>query len=53
MQEGNHNSPPTMVCAMCEIFKDIIIKDIVIYIENIIIFLVTYEEHVATLRNVL
>ena len=42
-----------MVQAMYEIFKDMVFKDLVIYIDDIIIFSNTYEEHVATLRKVL
>jgi hypothetical protein len=38
---------------MYEIFKDMVYKDLVIYINDIIIFSDTYEEHVATLRKVL
>jgi len=38
---------------MYEIFKDMVFKDLVIYIDDIIIFSDTYEEHVATLRKVL
>jgi len=38
---------------MYEIFKDMVFKDLVIYIDDIIIFSDTYDEHVATLRTVL
>jgi len=53
MQQGDRNAPATMVRAMCEIFKDMAFKDLVIYIDDIIIFSDTYNEHVATLRKVL
>jgi len=53
MQQGDRNAPATMVRAMYEIFKDMVFKELVIYIDNIIIFSDTYDEHVATLRNVL
>jgi len=53
MQQGDRNSPATMVRAMYEIFKDMVFKDLVIYIDDIIIFSDTYDEHVATLRKVL
>jgi len=53
MQQGDRNAPATMVRAMYEIFKDIVFKDLVIYIDDIIIFSDTYDEHVATLRKVL
>jgi len=42
-----------MVRAMHEIFKDMVFEDLVIYIDDIIIFSDTYDEHVATLRKVL
>jgi len=42
-----------MVRAMYEIFKDIVSKDLVIHIDDIIIFSDTYAEHIATLRKVL
>jgi len=38
MQQGDCNAPATMVRAMYEIFKDIVFKDLVIYIDDIIIF---------------
>jgi len=38
---------------MYEIFKDMVFKDLVIYIDDIIIFSDTYDEHVAILRKVL
>jgi len=53
MQQGDPNAPATMVTAMCEIFKDMVFKDLVIYIDDIIIFSDTYDEHVATLWKVL
>jgi len=53
MQQGDRNAPATMLRAMYEIFKDMVFKDLVIYIDNIIIFSDTYDEHVATLRKVL
>jgi len=53
MQQGDRNSLATMVRAMYEIFKDMVFKDLVIYIDDIIIFSDTHDEHVATLRKVL
>jgi len=38
---------------MYEIFKDMVFKNLVIYIDDVIIFSDPYDEHVATLRNVL
>jgi len=38
---------------MDEIFKDMIFKDLVIYIDDIIIFSDTYDEHLSTLWKVL
>jgi len=43
MQQGDRNAPATMVQAMYEIFKDMVFKDLVIYIDNIIIFSHTYD----------
>jgi len=53
MQQGDPNAPATMVRAMFEIFKDMVFKDLVIYIDDIIIFSDTYDEHVAALWKVL
>jgi len=53
MQQGDRNAPPTIVRAMLEIFKDMVFKDLVIYMDDIIIFSDTYEENVATLRKLL
>jgi len=53
MQQANRNAPATMVRAMCEVFKDMVFKDLVIYIDDIISFSDTYDEHVATLQKVL
>jgi len=53
MQQGDHDAPATMVRAMYEIFKDMVFKDLVIYIHDIIIFSDTYDEHIATLRKVI
>jgi len=53
MQQGDCNIPATMVWAMYEIFQDMVFKDLVIYIDDIIIFSDTYAKHIATLRKVL
>ena len=53
MQQGDHNAPATMVRAMYEIFMDMVFKNLVIYIDDIIIFSDTSNEHVATLRKIL
>jgi len=53
MQQGDRNAPTTMVRAMYESFKDMVFKDLVIYINDIIIFSDTYDEHIATLWKVL
>jgi len=42
-----------MVQAMYEIFKDMVLKYLIIYIYKIIICADTYDEHVATLQKVL
>jgi len=38
MQPGDRNAPATMVRAMYEVFKNMVFKDLVIYIDDIIIF---------------
>jgi len=43
MQQGDRNAPAMMVRAMYEIFKDMVFKDLVIYIDDIIIFSHTYN----------
>jgi len=53
LQQGDRKSPATMVRAMYEVFKDMVFKDFVIYIEDIIIFLEKYDKHLARLRMVL
>jgi len=53
IQQGDRNAPATMVRAMYEVFKYMVLKDLVRYIDHIIIFSDTYEEHVANLRKVL
>jgi len=53
MQQGDRNAPATMIRAMYEIFKYMVFKDLVIYIDDSIIFSDAYYEHVATLRKVL
>jgi len=53
MQQGDCNATATMVRAMYEIFKDMVFKDIIIYMDDIINFSDTYNEHGDTLRKVL
>jgi len=53
MQQGDRNAPAAMVRAMYEISKDMVFKDLIIYIDDIIVFSDTYDEHVATIRRVL
>jgi len=53
MEQGDRNAPANMMRAMYEIFKDMVFKDLDIYIDDIIIFSDTYDKHVATLRKVL
>jgi len=53
VQQGDLNAPATMVRAMYEIFKNMVFKDLVIYLDDIIIFSDSYDEHVASLRKVL
>jgi len=53
MQQGDRNAPATMVQAIYEILKHMVFKGHVIYIDDIIIFSDTCDEHVATLLKVL
>jgi len=53
MYQGDRNAPATMVRALDEISKDMVFKDLVIYIHHIIIFSDTYDEHVVMLCKVL
>jgi len=53
MQQNNRNAPATIVQAIYEIIKEMVFKDLVIYIDDIIIFWDTHDEHVATLCQVL
>jgi len=53
MQQGDRNAPATTVRAMFEIFKDMVFKDLINYIDDINIFSDNYDEHVATLQKVL
>jgi len=53
IQQGDRNATPMIVWAMYEILKDMVFKEFVIYIDDIIIFSKTYYEHVGTLRKVL
>ena len=52
MQQGDCNAPATMVRAMNEIFRDMIYKDLMIYIDDIIISSTNYKQHVEALRQV-
>jgi len=51
MPQGDRNSAATMVLVMYEIFRDMVFKDLVIYIDDIIIFSDTYDEHLATFES--
>ena len=53
MQRGDCNGLATMVRAMNEIFQDMIFKDLIIYIDDIIISSATYKKHVEALRRAL
>ena len=53
MHQGDCNAAATMVRAMNEIFGDMIFKDLIIYIDDIIISSATYKKHVEALRRVL
>ena len=53
MQQGDSNAPATMVRAMNEIFRDMIYKDSIICIHDIIILSRNYKQYVEALRKVL
>ena len=53
MSDGGCNVPATIMEAMLDIFKDEIYQDIVIYIDDIIIYSRTHREHVRDLKKVL
>ena len=53
MQQEACNAPATIVRAMNEIFRDMINKDLIIYIYDIIISGRNYKQHVDALRKVL
>ena len=52
MQQGDCNAPATMVRRMHGIFQDMIFKDLIIYMDDIIFFSATYKEHVEALARV-
>ena len=49
MQQGDCNTPAPMVRAMNEIFPDMIYKELIIYIDDIIISSRNWEQHVEAL----
>src|SRR5258706_6982072 len=53
MQQGDCNAPATMMKLMQRIFQDKVYKDLVIYLDDIIIASKTYEEYVKIVRQVL
>ena len=53
MQQADTNTPGTMVRPMNEIFSDMIYKDLIIYIDDIIISSWNYHQHIEALRKVL
>jgi len=53
IQPDNLNAPATIVRGMFDISKAMVFKDLVIYINIIIIFSDTQSGHVATLPNLL
>jgi hypothetical protein len=53
MLQGDCNAPGTMMEAMLAMFKDMVYQCLVIYIDDIIIYSRTYEEHVRDVKKVL
>ena len=52
MQQGDCNAPATMMELMNEIFKDMLGNSVLVYLNDIVIFSNTYEDHVKHLREV-
>ena len=52
MQQGDCNAPATMMELMNEIFKDMLGISVLVYLDDIVIFSDTYEDHVEHLREV-
>ena len=53
MQERDCNAAATMIRAMNKIFRDMIHKDLIIYIDYIIISRQNYQQHIEAVRKVL
>ena len=53
LQQADCNLPATMVRVINEIFRDLIYKDLMIYIDDLIISRKNYKQHVDALRKVL
>ena len=53
MQRGDCNAPATIVRAMNEIFVDMILQQVIIYIDDMIISSRNYKQHIAGSRKVL
>ena len=53
MQQGDCNAPVSILRAMNEILRDMIYKDLIIYIDDIMISSRNYKQHLEALRNVL
>ena len=51
MHQRDCNVPATIVYAINGIFRDMIFKDLIIYIDDIIISSVTYKEHLEAFRR--
>ena len=49
IQQGDCYAPATMFRAMNEIFQDMIYKDLIIYLDDIIILSRNYKQHVKAL----
>ena len=53
MSKGDCNAPGAMMEVLLDILKHVVYQQFVIYIDNIIIYFRTYEEHVRDLKKVL
>ena len=53
MLQGDYNAPGTVMEAILNIFQDVVYQCLVIYIDDIIIYSRTYEEHVRDSKKLL
>ena len=52
MQQGDCNAPATFMKLMNHIFSDMLGRSVYVYLDDILIFNDTKEEHIATIKEV-